>query len=813
MRVPLAWLREYVDVALTVDELAEQLTLRGMEVSGVEVTGAQWTDVVVGRLLAVERHPNSDTLWLTRVDVGSGELLEIVCGAQNIAPGQLVPVALPGSVLPGNRRIERTKIRGVVSNGMLCSPIELGLGADADGILILGTDDEHALGSEVRSLFGETVLDVDVKPNRGDALSMVGLAREVAAITGATLRVPSVRVPEADDEAANHVSVTIQDPDLCPRFTARFFSKVRNGPSPDWMQGRLLAAGMRPISAVVDVTNYVMHELGQPMHAYDADPIPGGRIVVRRARPGERLVTIDHEERSLDERMLVIADEAQAIGLAGIMGGAETEVREGTTSVILESAIFHGPTIRNASRRLGLRSEASMRHEKGIAWNLPRAAADRAAQLIAEITGAVVASGIVDNDPEPRPSVVVRGSVARAERLLGIPVTVERMEELLRPLEFEVTNDGDPDRFAATVPPHRLDVTEPADVAEEIARAFGYERIPGRLPFAALPPYRPDPSEPRHQVRRVLAGLGLNETITHALIGADDLTRSGCDAGESGLVHAANPLSAEHVIMRPRLYPSLLASLAENVRQRRPDAWLFEVGKVYWHDPTGGVPPDAETAGTGRFERWELGIALLGPRSPLWLNEGAGEADVADLKGIVDALHAALGAPIPTYRAERGEERHPHLHPGRAGRIVDPAGKEYGSIGELHPKVAAAWDLPGRPVIAAMAMGRLTGLAPQQPRVAEVPATQPVDRDLAVVLDEATPVGELLRIVRLNAGPMLADLRLFDAYRGEQIGAGKVSYALALRFQPDRPGDEKAVERVLNKVRGAVRHHLGATVR
>jgi phenylalanyl-tRNA synthetase beta chain len=813
MRVPLAWLREYVDVTLTPDELAEQLTLRGMEVSGVEVTGAEWTDVVVGRLLAVERHPNADTLWLTRVDVGSGEPLEIVCGAQNIAPGQLVPVALPGSVLPGIRRIERTKIRGIVSNGMLCSPIELGLGADADGILILGTDDEHALGSDVRLLFGETVLDVDVKPNRGDALSMVGLAREVAAITGATLRVPSVRVPEADDAAANHVRVTIEDPDLCPRFTARFFNDVKNGPSPDWMQARLLAAGMRPISAVVDVTNYVMHELGQPMHAYDADPIPGGRIVVRRARPGERLVTIDHEERRLDEGMLVIADEARAIGLAGIMGGAETEVREGTTSVILESAIFHGPTIRNASRRLGLRSEASMRHEKGIAWNLPRTAADRAAQLIAEITGAVVASGIVDNDPEPRPSVVVRGSVARAERLLGIPVTVERMEELLRPLEFDVTNDGDPDRFSVTVPAHRLDVTEPADVAEEVARAFGYERIPGRLPFAALPPYRPDPSEPRHQVRRALAGLGLHETVTHALIGADDLTRSGYDAGEPGLVRAANPLSAEHVIMRPRLYPSLLASLAENVRQRRADAWLFEVGKVYWHDPTGTVPADAETAGTGRFERWELGIALLGPRSPRWLNEEAREADVADLKGIVDALHTALGAPIPTYRAEMGEERHAHLHPGQAGRIVDPAGKDYGSIGALHPKVAAAWDLPGRPVIAAMAMGRLTGLAAQQPRVAEVPATQPVDRDMAVVLDEATPVGELLRIVRLNAGPMLADLLLFDAYRGAQIGAGKVSYALALRFQPDRPGDEKAVERALNKVRGAVRHHLGAELR
>jgi len=356
-------------------------------------------------------------------------------------------------------------------------------------------------------------------------------------------------------------------------------------------------------------------------------------------------------------------------------------------------------------------------------------------------------------------------------------------------------------------------VDEPADVAEEVARAYGYERITGRLPFASLPPYSPDPSESRHQVRRVLAGLGLHETVTHALIGADDLTRSGYDATEPGLVRAANPLSLEHVIMRPRLYPSLLASLAENVRQRRADAWLFEVGKVYWHDPSGNAPPDAETAGTGRFERWELGIALLGPRTPRGLNEEGRDADVSDLKGMVEAVHAALGAPAPTYRAETAEERHPHLHPGRAGHLVDPAGREYGSVGELHPVVALAWDLPGRPVIAAMALGRLTALVPQEPRAAPVPAAQPVDRDLAVVLDETTPVGELLRIVRLNAGPMLADLRLFDAYRGAQIGTGKVSYALALRFQPERPADEKSVERSLNKVRGALRHHLGAELR
>ena len=602
MRVPLSWLRDYVDVELPPQRLAEELTMRGMEVDTIEAAGAGWTDVVVGRVLEVRRHPNADTLWLTRVDVGdAGGELDIVCGAQNLEAGQLVPTALVGAMLPGNRRIERTKIRGEVSNGMLCSAIELELGSDADGIHILGHGDELALGAPVAEVVGETVLDVDVKPNRGDALSMVGLAREIAAITGGPLRLPDATVDEADHAAADHVVVRIDDPELNPRFTARVFTDVANGPSPDWMQRRLVAAGMRPISAVVDVTNYVMHELGQPMHAYDADTIPGGEIVVRRARPGETLETIDHVERELDERMLVIADRERPIGLAGIMGGASTEVGERTSNVILESAIFHGPTIRNTARRLGLRSEASMRHEKGIGHELPRFAADRAARLIAEITGARVARGIVDNDPEPKPPRRVTVEVRRMRRLLGIDVDAARVRELLEPLGFAVAGDGD--ELEVEVPSHRLDVALPADVAEEVARAHGYERIDGRLPEAALPPYRTDPSEPRHVVRRVLAGLGLDEVIGHALIGPDDLERVRRDPDDPELVRLYNPLSPQHSILRPSMTPSMLAGLAENARRRRHDAWLFDIGKVYRY-PATASPRDraSETAGTGRYE-------------------------------------------------------------------------------------------------------------------------------------------------------------------------------------------------------------------
>jgi phenylalanyl-tRNA synthetase beta chain len=815
VRVPLSWLRDYVDVDLPARELAEALTLRGMEVSGIEVAGADWSDVVVGRVVGLERHPNADTLWFTRVDVGSaGGELEIVCGAQNLEIGQLVPTALVGAVLPGDRRIERTKIRGVVSHGMLCSAIELGLGSDADGIHILGTGDELPLGTPLADVVGETVLDVDVKPNRGDALSMVGLAREIAAFTGGTLRLPPTDVLESDDAADAHVRVRIDEPDLNPRFTARWFDGVANGPSPDWMQRRLVAAGMRPISAVVDVTNYVMHELGQPQHAYDADAIPGGEIVVRRGRDGETLETIDHVERRLDERMLVIADRERAIGLAGIMGGASTEVTEATHRVILESAVFHGPTIRNTARRLALRSEASMRHEKGIGADLPRLAADRAARLIAEITGARVGRGIVDNAPEPLAPRRVPVDLERVTRLIGVAFDADRSRHLLAPLGFTVEGAGP--RVEVVVPPSRLDVAAEADVAEELARTHGYDRIEGRLPQAALPPWRPDPSGPRNGVRRILAGLGLDEVVSHALIGEGDLERTGYDPRAAELIRLYNPLSPDHSILRPVLYPSLLGAIAENARRRRPDAWLFEVGKVYWHHPDGPTARDrtaAETAGTHRYESWELGIVLAGSAVPATPDDPPRAGDVGAIKGVIDAVHDALGAPRPAYRAETPDERHPHRHPGRTGLVCDAAGRPYGSLGELHPRVIEAWGLSGRPVDAALDLHRLLALVPEGRQVAAIPAAQPVDRDLAVVVDASTPVGDVLRVARMSAGPLLADIRLFDTYRGPQIGDGRVSHALALRFAPEEAGDERAVEKALNKIRGSLRHHLGAEIR
>jgi phenylalanyl-tRNA synthetase beta chain len=457
-----------------------------------------------------------------------------------------------------------------------------------------------------------------------------------------------------------------------------------------------------------------------------------------------------------------------------------------------------------------------MRHEKGISPDLPRLAADRAAGLITEITGARVAVGIVDNDPGPHPRQMVEIDTERTERLLGIPVDTVGAGEWLAPLGFETTG-LDATRLAVTVPAHRLDVTSAADVAEELARVYGYDRIPGKLPAADLPPGRPDPSEPRHRLRRVLAGLGLDEVVTHALIGPMDLSRSGFEAAGPHLVRVANPLSEEHAILRPVPYPSVLSALAENVRQRRIDVALFEVGKIYRYRPSAAAATsgaELPQAGAAYHEAWTVGIGLLGAAQPRYPGDAPREWDVADLKGVVDAVHAALGLPRPAYRPETPEEHHPHLHPGRSARVVDSGDKSYGSVGEVDPSVAATWGLPGRPVVGALHLdpGGLFGLPPLSLRAAPPAAAQPVDRDLAVVLDAAVPIGELLRLARRNAGPLLADVRLFDVYRGVQVGEGRVSYGLGFRFQPAAV-DEKAVDRAMDKIRGALQHHLGAEIR
>jgi phenylalanyl-tRNA synthetase beta chain len=824
--VPLSWLREFVDVELEPEALAERLTLLGMEVQKIERWGADWQQVVTGELLTVESHPRADRLSLTTVTLGDGQApLEIVCGATNIAPGQRIPVALPGAVLPGDRRIERAEKMGVVSNGMLCSGEELRLTGDGEGILILPPD--TPLGVPLVDLYGDVVFDVDVKPNRGDALSILGLAREVAAATGREIRFPEVVVEEGDGPStAERLAVEVRDPDLCTRFVGRWVSGVTVGPSPDRVQMRLLAAGQRPVSNVVDASNYVMLELGKPIHTFDGGVVHAAAdgqptIIVRRAVSGERLETLDHVDRELSPDVLLIADPNGPIAIAGVMGGATSEVSDATTEVAIESAVFDPVSIRRTAQRLGLRSEASSRFEKGQEPRLARIGADRTAQLVREWAGGVIARGRIDTAPgEPGPMrVAFRPS--RVNRLLGTELTVGEQRDLLGRVGIETqpadgtpitvalgpepliveggSDDANGPTLAALVPTWRRDVAIEADVAEEIARVRGYELVPSVTPDTAMPAYRPSPLEVRELVRDTLAGAGLTEVVTTALVSprhlevfavASPVPSVGDEPTPARApISATNPLSRDHSILRQNLLGSLLDVVGTNLRHGIEDVAVFEIGKGYGQ------------AGDEPHEWWRLAFALVGSAEPPAWNRPARPYDLDDAKGLLEVVAARLDLGRPAYRAEASESV---FHPGRTAR-ADIGDRLHALLGQLHPSTVDAWELrTGMPVfvaevaIAGLAKGRL--LPERAPSVGRHPE---VERDLAIVVPESTPAADLEAAIRTRGGTLLRDVRLFDIYRGVPLAATEKSLAFRLRFG--------AVDRTLTE--GEVEAAVGAIVR
>ncbi len=828
MRVPLSWLAEYVEVDLEPEALAERLTLLGMEVKAIERWGADWQNVVVGELLSVEKHPRADRLSLTRVRVGAGEVLDVVCGATNIAPGQRVPVALPGAVLPGDRRIERTEKMGVVSNGMLCSGDELNLTGDADGILILAGD--APIGTALADLYGDVVLDVDVKPNRGDALSLVGLAREVAAIDGAPLRWPETDPVEDEREVGDFLQVDVLEPEWCPRFVGRWVDGVTVGPSPDRVQMRLRAAGQRPISNVVDVSNYVMLELGKPIHTYDADGVAEHdgrrRLTVRRARPGERLETIDHVTRDLDSDTLLIADDRGPLGIAGIMGGASSEVGEGTTRVIVESAIFDPIAIRRTGQRYGLRSEASLRFEKGQELRLARIGADRAARLVMEWAGGSVARGRVDtNAAEPRTHAIAFRP-ARVNRLLGTAFSgeeqcavlgrvgiktetptdasaEERITVSTEPRPLTVTARADA-ALIAIVPTWRRDLAIEADITEEVARIAGYDTIPAILPHTPMPAHRPDPLAVRDAIRDTLAGAGVSETVSHALVAPAMAERFawtselpavvGSAAAVGRPIHVTNPLSADHSVLRPALVGSLVEIAATNLRRGREDVAIFEIGKGYGHD------------GDRTREWWRVGIALAGAFDlPAW-NRPRRVVDIHDAQGLIELLGRRLAFGPVSYAALTDE---PLLHPGRAASVLVHGSDGVllaGFVGELHPAVTEDVDGRGaRLIVAELAVAGLGGGRLGDIR-AEAPSRHPAAaRDLAVVVDEAVSGASIAEVIRSAAGPELVTLDLFDIYRGPPLAVTDKSLAWRLVLQaPDRTLTDAEIDATIASVSAAV---------
>lgn len=806
MRVPYSWLKSYVDVDLPPEELGARLTLAGLAVDSIERTGAGAEGIVVALVKEVSRHPEADHLWVVQVTTGDGSERQVVTGARNLRPGARVPLALPGASLPSGQKIQETRFRGVVSEGMLCSARELSLPEDRPeeeaGILIL--EGEPPLGEDVRLVLGlgEVVFNLDVTPNRPDCLSIIGVAREVAALTGNKLRLPPTSVRTAGGDIREHLTIKIEDPDLCLRYTGRVLRNIRIAPSPRWMQQRLSAAGMRPINNIVDVTNYVMLETGQPLHAFDYARLAGRQIIVRRARPGETLITLDGNERRLTTEMLVIADAERPVGLAGIMGGLASEITGGTTSVMLESACFYNINIRRTARQLGMRSEASLRFEKGVDPNLAIFALERACHLIQELGAGEVVDGILDLYPEPVAPWEVEIHPERIRALLGAPVTDEFIRSTFERLELEVVKET-PTGFTVRVPTFRPDLRLEADFVEEVARLYGFQAVPalpleGQLGIG----HKPLGLVIEEKVKEILRGCGLDETQTYSFVHPESLDKLRLPPSDRRrqLIRLLHPLTEEQSVLRTTLLPSLLEVAALNQRRKTGPANIFEVNRVYWPREL----PLRELPEMPRF----LGVVLAGTQGEHSWQEKARENDFYRLKGILEALADQLKIAGHFVPADE-----PMYHPGRQAAF-EVGRQNVAILGEVHPDVADAFGLTGRVYALELNLDLILPVVNLAPRYRPWPRFPGVERDLALLVPEDTPAATVTALLAAAGGEMLTSLKLFDLYTGEQVPAGYKSLAYSLVFQAaDRTLTEREVEPLLAGIIRAAEERLGAKMR
>ncbi|MFZ9352224.1 MAG: phenylalanine--tRNA ligase subunit beta [Candidatus Limnocylindrus sp.] len=820
MRIPLSWLREFTDVQLSAERLADALTLRGLEVRGVERWGANWNKMVVGELLEVGPHPRADRLQLTKVRIGAGPILNIVCGARNIAAGQRIPVALVGAAMPDGRTIERAEKMGVASEGMLCSGQELDATDDGDGILIL--DPSAPVGAPLVDYLGEDVIDVDVKPNRGDLLSILGLAREVGAITGAPVNYLSRPLKEGGDAVGANLALRVDDESLAPHVVLRLIDGVKVAASPDRVQMRLKAAGMRSVSNVVDATNYIMLEIGKPTHAFDRAKV-GGTIHIRRAKKGETLETLDHEVRNLDTTDLVVADERTALALAGVMGGAGSEVSASTTSVIIESAIFAPTSVRRTAQRHSLRSEASHRFERGQERRLAAVGADQVAALLTEWAGGQVRSGRLMSGVDHVPVATLSFRPSRVRSVLGVTIPDEEQIALLASIGIAEDPTADLAKIAVTpkrsvsaekgsvravrVPSWRTDLEIEVDLAEEVARLYGYQNIPTTIPSADLPAHRPSPTLLRDRVRRLLADRGLHEVVTHALVSATQaelwseptslvtgsLAAAEGTAGGDSIV-LQNPLSADHDRLRQSLLPSLLDRVDANLRYGAISGAIFEVGRGY-----GSIK--------GTPSEWtRLAIAVWGDREVGAPGASATKWSLDELKRLL-AQVAHLVGERPTYGAPVDSAV---LHPGVNAAISGD--RVAGLLGELHP-ASPIWREEPRIFIAEVAVAGLRSGRVETSRVSLPPTTPPVQRDLALLIPAATTVGEVVAVARATV-VRATEIELFDLFTGAPLAPGERSAGIRFTFQPTATGvDDEAISAELADFEIAVLRACGARIR
>lgn len=798
MKVLFSWLKDFIDFDLSPEELAEKLSFNGIEVEKIEKLKYSLKNVVVGRIKEIKPHPKAERLKICQVDTGK-RILKIVCGAPNIKKKQCVPVALAGAILADGVKIKKTLIRGISSDGMLCSARELGISSDHSGILIL--DRDAKLGEDLIKVLSldDAVLDCEVTPNRPDCLSIIGMAREVGAIVGKKISLPSFQVDESKTPLGKEIQVKIKAPDLCPRYTARLIKDVTIEHSPWWMQRRLECSGVRAINNIVDVTNYVLLEIGQPLHAFDYNLLSGAKIIVRRASPGEICLTLDGEERVLTPDMLVIADQRKSVALAGIMGGATSEVSERTKNILLESAYFHPPNVLKTSGELGLRSESSLRFERGIDPNNVALASNRAIQLMKELGGGEVFKGIIDVYPKLIKPKIISFRPETANKILGTDIPKREMIRIFKSLDFSLKDNK---KLKVAVPTFRPDIEREIDLIEEVGRIYGLNRIASTLPESSGKIGELSFAQRVERiVRDSLIKSGLSEIISFSFSTSENLDklRIPKDSPLRQQVELKNPISEEWSSLRTLLLPGLIETAKYNINHGQNNVQIFEIGRVYAPAGKGKLPE----------ESLKIGVLLTGFwQSGEWYSQEE-EVNFFDLKGILELLMEDLR--IKNWKLE--EETYPFLHPGKSAALF--IGKrESGFLGEIHPQVQLESDLPAKIYIFELKFDSLVKNARLYQAYPSIPRYPGIDYDISILVDKEKSSEEIEKIILKNGGKLLKRVKLFDLYSGKQIPEHKKSLAYRLSFwTEERTLLEDEVKAILDKVIKGLEKNLGAEIR
>ncbi|ABA88669.1 phenylalanyl-tRNA synthetase, beta subunit [Syntrophotalea carbinolica DSM 2380] len=804
MIVTYNWLKEFVDFEMSPDELAHRLTMAGLEVDSMDFIGEGLDSVVTARLVSVDKHPDADKLTVCQVDYGQ-DTVQVVCGATNHKAGDVVALATVGTVLPGDFKIKKSKIRGMESFGMLCSEKELGLAQDSDGIMILSPDCEP--GQPVFEVLGlkDVRYELGLTPNRPDCLSVLGVAREVSAMCGRSLNVNLPPLSEGDESTRALTSVTIEDAEYCPRYAARLIRGVKVGPSPDWLVRKLESVGQRSVNNVVDVTNFILMELGHPLHAFDYQRLAEGRIVVKRAASKEQFTTLDSVSRSLEKSDLVICDGQGAVALAGVMGGENSEVVAETVDILLESAYFNPLAIRRTSKRLSLRSEASHRFERGADIAMVPVALDKAAALIVQVAGGVVCKGMIDEFPRPLAERKVTLAVQRVNEILGLKLGMDDIQAHLLSIGLEVqpVEEKDIDRLVVTIPSFRPDLERDIDLVEEVARLNGYDNIPVTMPAGRMLCHLP----PQHlrevkRLRDVMVAAGFNETVNYSFVAPEawDRLELSDDDPRREPVKILNPLTEDQSVMRTSLVPSLLECVTRNVAYQNSDLHLFELRPVFLTHTDDVLP----------IEKWRLCAVLCGRREQEGWRQNDEKVDFYDLKGVVEQILDSFNVAKVTWDGSSSEN---FLHPGKSCTLKQKK-TVLGTLGEVHPKVLAAFDIDQPVYLLDLDFEQLLMAAGGHGGFSALSRFPQVARDSAFLVDEDIPFSEISEVLNRSTGKLVEDIVLFDVYRGKGIPEGKKSLAIRVRYRSDdRTLKDEEIQKAHDKIVKALIAKLGAEIR